>query len=147
MTPRSKDPDVKQITIIEGQNNSKAVIVDYKDPITGDLARANVPYDTRGLPIMDNVAASTQKIDYTKNYEGQMVQATKDLWNQIKNDKNQLSRFMPAQLQDIQDGAQTIKGFRWHHNAQSAPHNMQLIPLAVHNSVRHLGQKSVTQGK
>lgn len=122
-------------------------MVEYVNPVMGENSKANIAYDKRGLPIMDDVSASTQKIDTTKSYVGQMVQATKDLWDEIKDKPSQLSRFTAAQIADIREGKQTIFGFRWHHNAQSAPHNMQLIPQAVHNSVQHIGQGSVSKGK
>jgi len=50
-------------------------------------------------------------------------------------------------LKDIMAGRKTITGYIWHHNAQSAPNNMQLVPLAVHDTVRHTGQNALKQGR
>ena len=44
-------------------------------------------------------------------------------------------------------GRKTITGYIWHHNAQSAPNNMQLVPLAVHDAVRHTGQNALKKGR
>ena len=38
-------------------------------------------------------------------------------------------------------GRKTITGYIWHHNAQSAPNNMQL------DAVRHTGQNALKQGR
>ncbi|PNK61926.1 HNH endonuclease [Psychrobacter sp. FDAARGOS_221] len=39
-------------------------------------------------------------------------------------------------------------GYAWHHNAQSAPNNMQLVPENIHNiHVPHTGQNSLKEGK
>ncbi|MFC0971046.1 HNH endonuclease [Pasteurella multocida] len=35
----------------------------------------------------------------------------------------------------------------WHHNAQSAPNNMQLIPTNVHEAVKHVGEGSLSEGR
>ena len=122
-------------------------MVECVNPVMGGNSKANIAYDKRGLPIMDDVSASTQKTDTTKSYAGQMVQATKDLWSETKGIPSELSRFTTGQLKAIEAGRRTIPGFRWHHNAQSAPNNMQLIPKAVNNSVQHIGQGSISQGK
>ena len=55
--------------------------------------------------------------------------------------------FTSRQLKDIMTGRKPITGYIWHHNAQSAPNNMQLVPLAVHDAVRHTGQNALTQGR
>jgi len=35
----------------------------------------------------------------------------------------------------------------WHHNAQSSPNNMQLVPESIHNgTVPHTGQVSLSKG-
>jgi hypothetical protein len=61
-----------------------------------------------------------------------------------KIDSNQ---FTADQLSRVMAGESKIPGFTWHHNAQSAPNNMQLIPTAVHNTVDHLGQGALSKGK
>ena len=40
-----------------------------------------------------------------------MVQATKDLWNEIKGIPSELSRFTTTQLKAIETGRRTILGF------------------------------------
>ncbi|WP_220186767.1 HNH endonuclease [Moraxella lacunata] len=61
--------------------------------------------------------------------------------------------FTQKQLNDINTDvggkAKTkIHGYAWHHNAQSSPNNMQLIPDEIHNkAVRHTGEGSLSEGR
>ena len=57
------------------------------------------------------------------------------------------SNFTSTQLEDIMAGNRTINGYIWHHNAQSAPNNMQLVPLEIHDAVRHTGQNALKKGR
>ena len=43
--------------------SGKSVRVDYKDPVSGKSLVANIAYDSRGLPIFDNVAKFTTRLD------------------------------------------------------------------------------------
>lgn len=52
-----------------------------------------------------------------------------------------------TQIEDILSGSKTIEGYTWHHNAQSAPNNMQLVPQPIHDAVKHIGQGSLSGGK
>ena len=141
----NSDP-VKGVTVIEN-SSGKAVQVEYKDPTTGQSRTANVPYDSRGLPVFDDVAQYTTKIDTSVPYEKQFGKATKDLRDAINSGKVDATQFTPEQLAKIQAGSDKIPGLTWHHNAQSAPNNMQLVPTPIHNQVTHLGQGSLSQGK
>lgn len=41
-----------------------------------------------------------------------------------------------------------ITGYTWHHNAQSSPNNMQLVPSKIHNdAVKHTGEGSLSEGR
>ena len=40
-----------------------------------------------------------------------------------------------------------IDGYTWHHNAQSAPNNIQLIPRDVHDAAKHIGEASLSEGR
>lgn len=42
-------------------------MVEYVNPVMGENSKANIAYDKRGMPNMDDVSASTQKIDRTKS--------------------------------------------------------------------------------
>ncbi len=141
---RANDDPEKNIEVIHGANGGKAVKVGYTDPKTGEEVSANIPYNDRGLPVFDDVSKYTTDIDMSKNYDGQMRQATRDLRDAINSGKVDASQFTPEQLRNIQAGNKTIKGYTWHHNADS--HNMQLIPRAVHDAASHIGQGSLNQG-
>jgi hypothetical protein len=136
----------KGIEVISN-SSGKAVSISYKDPVTGNSVKANIPYDGRGLPIFDDVSKYTTKIDASVPYEQQFKQATLELKKSIESGKVNPTQFTAAQLKDIQVGAKTIEGYTWHHNAQSSPNNMQLVPQAVHDRVRHMGQGALSQGK
>jgi filamentous hemagglutinin len=111
------------------------------------VSKANIPYDSRGLPIFDDVSEYTTTIDKTVTYEKQLKQATLDLRDAINTGKVDSGQFTAAQLARIQAGSEKIPGFTWHHNAQGAPSNMQFVPTKIHSEVSHLGQGSLSQGK
>lgn len=119
----------------------------YKDPVSGESVKSNIPYDSRGLPVFDDVSKYTTKIDDTVPYGQQFSKATQDLRDAINSGKVDSKQFTPAQLKAIQQGADKIPDYTWHHNAQSAPNNMQLVPVDVHAPVLHLGQGALSKGK
>jgi Possible hemagglutinin (DUF637)/DNase/tRNase domain of colicin-like bacteriocin/Pre-toxin domain with VENN motif len=141
----NSNPD-KGVTVI-GNGSGKAVQVEFKDPVSGQNRTANIPYDSRGLPVFDDVSQFTTKIDSTVPYEKQFSKATIDLRNEINAGRVDPSQFTTLQLQKIQAGSDKIPGLTWHHNAQSGPNNMQLIPTKIHDEIKHLGQGSLSQGK
>lgn len=130
--------------VVTDINGNKAVAIELKDGST-----KMIPYDQRGLAIFDDVVSFTTKIDDSKPYTGQMGQASKDMWEVIKSDPAAKSKFSSKQLSQIQSGSKQIDGYTWHHNPQSSPSNMQLIPYDIHKSksVPHTGQNSLKDGK
>lgn len=77
----------------------------------------------------------------------EMKLATLDLKSKIESgviDKNQ---FTPQQLAAINAGSDKIPNYTWHHNAQSAPNNFQLLPTEIHNAINHIGEGSLSGGK
>ena len=144
---RVNDNEAKGIEVINCRGN-KAVKVEYADPLTGEPTIANIPYNSRDLPIFDDIAIFTAVLDGTKNYEEQMTAATRELRTAINNKKYQGKGFTAQQSKDIQDGKSKIgdnSGYTWHHNGETK--NMQLIPAAVHNAVSHLGEGALCDGK
>ena len=89
----------------------------------------------------------TTKLDETKSYAGQMRQASRDMWNVIKDYPIANSKFSSAQLDQLCLGKKTIDGYTWHHNPQSAPNNFQLLPEKVHNAINHIGEGALSGGK
>ncbi len=53
------------------------------------------------------------------------------------------NRFTSAQIEDIRDGDKP-DGFTWHHDV--AEGRMQLVPTRVHQSMGHVGGRSVWGG-
>jgi folate-dependent phosphoribosylglycinamide formyltransferase PurN len=138
----SSDGKVKVIT---DANGGKAVHVEFNDPVTGELKTANVPYNSVGLPIFDDHAKFVTTIDHSKSYDGQMRQATRDLRDAIDSGKIDPKQFTDLQLKQIQAGRKNIKDFTWHHNADTG--NMQLLPLDIHDPIKHIGQNALKGGK
>lgn len=145
-TQRVNSDPAKGIEVISN-DSGKAVIVTYKDPVSGESVKANIPYDSRGLPVFDDVSKYTTEIDGSVPYEQQFGKATRDLRDAINSGKVDPAQFTPKRLEAIQAGARRIPDYTWHHNAQSAPNNMQLVPDKVHEPVLHLGQGSLSKGK
>lgn len=118
--------------------------------------QANIPYDSRGFPIFDDISKYTTTIKKPDNYElmdsdarrkAEMVQATIDLKDGINSGKIDPSNFTKRQLDDIQNEKAKVTGYTWHHNAQSSPNNFQLIPTKVHDETKHVGEASMSEGK
>ena len=73
-----------------------------------------------------------------------MRAATRQLRDDIKSAKVDKEQFTEAQLKQINAGSDRIKGYTWHHNAQSSPNNMQLVPRDIHK-VPHTGEGSMSR--
>ncbi|USI73476.1 HNH endonuclease [Sphingomonas morindae] len=135
------------VEVITDANGGRAVRVTYDDPVAGGPISAHIPYDVRGLPIFDSVAKFITRLDRGLSPSGQMRQATRDLRAAIRSGAVDKSQFTQDQLRSIEAGKASIPGFTWHHNAQSAPANMQLVPTELHNKVAHIGTVSLQEGK
>jgi filamentous hemagglutinin len=79
----------------------------------------------------------------------EMRAATRQLREDIENGKVDASMFTDKQLEQIKSGSKTIKGYTWHHNSQSSPNNMQLVPSEIHNvkdgGIPHSGEGSMNR--
>ncbi len=70
--------------------------------------------------------------------------ATRQLREDIESGKGDAGMFTEEQLKYIRKGSDKIPGYTWHHNAQSSPNNMQLVPEKIHNEkVPHTGEGSM----
>ncbi len=76
-----------------------------------------------------------------------MRAATRNLRDAINTGKVDASQFTTTQLTAINKGLPNIPDYTWHHNAQSAPNNMQLIPFDIHNETKHIGEAALSEGK
>ena len=132
----------------------KAVRITTKDEFGEIKEIANIPYDSRGLPIFDDVAKFTTSIKKPENYinseirrKKEMVNATLTLKAKILDGSINKSTFTDTQLEQIMKGKDKIDGFTWHHNAQSSPNNMQLVPTNIHDAVKHIGEGALSEGR
>ncbi|MFK3559344.1 HNH endonuclease [Pasteurella multocida] len=98
----------------------------------------------------------TTKIEKPKNYQemnsesrriAEMKSATFALKQAIERGEVNKNQFTDQQLKEIYSGYSTITGFSWHHNGQSSPHNMQLIPKSIHEAVQHIGEGALSEGR
>ena len=118
----------------------------------------HIPYDTRVLPIFDDVAVYTTTIKKPANAaslsekarrSAEMRAATRQLRDDIDSGKVDAGLFTQDQLNDIAKGKAEIKNLTWHHNAQSSPKNMQLVPRNIHNAneggIPHSGEGSMNR--
>lgn len=112
-------------------------------PVTG------IPFDSRGLPIFDNVAAFDTRLSgrqfQAASYAQQMEMATRDLWAAIQRGEVSASSFTRSQLQQIQRGTAKIDDFTWHHHQDLG--RMQLVPTQIHSKTAHAGGAAMSQGR
>jgi hypothetical protein len=102
---------------------------------------SGIPFDERGFPIFDSVAAFDTRIprdvasiaDRPLHFET----ATAELHDAIRMGQIPRSRFTTEQLEAIEEGAEKIPGFTWHHHQDIG--RMQLIPTDVHSKTGHIG--------
>ena len=146
----------ESVQIIQSEGGKAVKVYDKPDQFGNRKEIANIPYDDRGLPIFDNVSAFTTKIEKPNNHQNissetrrlvEMRNATLSLKNAIQKGEVNVNQFTKEQLQDIYNGNYKIQGFTWHHNAQSSPNNMQLLPENIHNSVKHIGEGALSEGR
>ncbi|MCQ9327771.1 HNH endonuclease, partial [Neisseria dentiae] len=78
---------------VYANKSGRSVNVKYRDPVSGKAKAVNIAYDSRGLPIFDNVSKFTSKLDTSLSYTGQMRAATRDLWKAIESGKVSRSQF------------------------------------------------------
>ena len=151
---KPQQASAKRDDVVVGDDGNKAVRVALDDGTV-----KFIHYDQRRLPIFDDVAKYTTTIKKPKNAQNlsekarrksEMRAATKQLREDIEAGRVDKGQFSDAQLKQIKAGAEKIKGYTWHHNAQSAPNNMQLVPSKIHNvkegGVPHPGEGSISRG-
>ncbi|HDR1596757.1 TPA: HNH endonuclease, partial [Pasteurella multocida] len=136
------------VSVIESEGGKAVKIYAKPDQFGHRQEIANIPYDKRGLPIFDDVSKFTTKIEKPKNYQemnsesrriAEMKSATFALKQAIERGEVNKNQFTYKQLQDIYAGKLQIDQLTWHHNAQSSPNNMQLVPRNIHSAVKHIG--------
>ncbi|TCT12161.1 VENN motif-containing pre-toxin protein, partial [Bibersteinia trehalosi] len=146
----------EKVQIIESEGGKAVQIRSKPDKFGNTKLLANIPYDSRGLPIFDDVAKFTTKIEKPKNYQNmssearkrtEMRNATLALKKEIESGRISKSLFTDKQLKDIYSGNIKIDKYTWHHNAQSSPNNMQLVPENIHNSIKHIGEATLSEGR
>lgn len=146
----------ESVQIIQSEGGKAIQVHSKPDEFGNTKLLANIPYDTRGLPVFDDVATFTTKIEKPKNYQNlsskvrrelEMKNATLALKQEIEQGKVNKNLFTQRQLEDIYSGKAQIDKYTWHHNAQSSPNNMQLLPTNIHDAVKHIGEASLSEGR
>jgi filamentous hemagglutinin len=140
--------------VIVGDDGAKSVQIVQED---GTIKY--IPYDNRDLPIFDDVSKYTTNIKKPDGYENmtpkarraaEMRAATRQLREDINSGKVDVSQFTEKQINAINKGKDKVPGLTWHHNAQSSPNNIQLVPENIHNTkdgkgVPHTGEGSMNK--
>ncbi|QSZ39924.1 large exoprotein involved in heme utilizationor adhesion [Actinobacillus pleuropneumoniae] len=146
----------ESVQIIQSEGGKAIQVHSKPDEFGNTKLLANIAYDTRGLPVFDDVATFTTKIEKPKNYQNlsskvrrelEMKNATLALKQEIEQGKVNKNLFTQRQLEDIYSGKAQIDKYTWHHNAQSSPNNMQLLPTNIHDAVKHIGEASLSEGR
>ncbi|WGV98806.1 HNH endonuclease [Vibrio sp. YMD68] len=156
LNPRQRVNSAEGIDVVYDSYGNKGVKVVFQDPLTLERKSVNVAYDSqRGLPVFDDHSKYTTSIVKPDGYENmssnarksaEMRAATRDLRDKINSGQVDKNQFTETQLKFIQAGKESIPNYTWHHNVQSSPKNMQLIPKAVHDAVKHIGEASLSEG-
>ena len=139
------------------QRGHKQCKVEYICPQTGNTKNATIAYNNKGLPVFDDYAVFTAKFNPQTSYNQklkpdtihgkQMKDATKELSAYLKEYPRYEQNYRPDQLKAIHNYADKIPGLTWHHNGESKPRNMQLLPENLHDIVKHIGTKSQDKWK
>ncbi|MFC0926873.1 HNH endonuclease [Pasteurella multocida] len=144
------------VSVIESEGGKAVKIYAKPDQFGHRQEIANIPYDKRGLPIFDDVSKFTTKIEKPKNYQemnsqsrrtAEMKSATFALKQAIERGEVNKNQFTDQQLKEIYSGKAQIDKYTWHHNGQSSPNNMQLIPKSIHEAVQHIGEGALSEGR
>ncbi|HDR0840917.1 TPA: HNH endonuclease, partial [Pasteurella multocida] len=77
----------------------------------------------------------------------EMSNATLALKEAIRKGEISPNQFTKEELSQINKGLNKIDRFTWHHNSQSSPPNMQLIPTPIHDAVQHIGEGALSEGR
>ena len=145
------------VKVFVNNQGQKKCSVEYICPQTGKVKNANVAYNNKKLPVFDDYAVFTAKFNPQTSYNqklspetihrNQMVDATKELSAYLKEYPRYAQNYRPDQLKAIHKYAHKIPGLTWHHNGESKPRNMQLLPENLHDIVKHNGTKSQDKWK
>jgi phage-related protein len=113
-----------------------------RHPVTG------IPFDTRGFPIFDHVAAFDTRIpSATSSVADRGLHfrtATSELRDAIRSGRISAGRFSADQLRAIEEGAEKVPGFTWHHHQDFG--RMQLVPTDIHAPTTHIGGFRMSAG-
>jgi len=109
----------------------------------------DVTFDIRGFPVFDDIVAADVRISVgqvaSRNYQGQMRAATRNLREQIRSGAFSPSGFTDKQLRAIRSGRHKIPGYTWHHHQDVG--RMQLVPEWHHSKTGHFGGFEMWYGR
>ncbi|MFN7292021.1 MAG: HNH endonuclease, partial [bacterium] len=142
---QNKVDDLRKI-IDDAPNTPKVIknghLAGKTHPVTG------VPFDKDGFPIFQSNGNATLPKDLigphisdTKQFQA----ATRQLWDQIKDNPARQRLFTAEQLEQIKQGEAYIDGFTWHHHQDGSM--MQLVDRLIHSKTGHSGGRQVTGGR
>ena len=75
----------------------------------------------------------------------QFQEASRQLWEEIKDDDFLKEKFTTEQLRAIKEGKEKIPGYTWHHHQDGV--TMQLVDHIEHSLTGHSGGRFITGGR
>ena len=145
-----RKPQEKISSIEKGKNDAPST---PKGINNGHLAgktypSTGVPFDKDGFPIFQSNGNASLPKDFIGPYISDTKQfqaATRQLWNQIKDNPARQRLFTSEQLEQIKRGEAYISGFTWHHHQDGL--TMQFVNRQIHRKTGHSGGRQVTGGR
>jgi len=130
----------KEAIPVKGLKNGK--LAGKLHPNTG------VPFDLEGFPIFKShgdAKLPAHMIGKHVTDKKQFQEASRQLWEQIKDDPIAQRNFTPEQLRAIKGGREKIPGYTWHHHQDGV--TMQLVDHIDHSLTGHSGGRFITGGR
>lgn len=130
-------------TTVPPESAPNVRLAGQRHPVTG------IPFDERGFPIFDHVAAFDTKIPHdlasTNSRAAHFKEATVQLKEAIRSGQINKSVFDSNQLNAIENELEKIPGFTWHHHQDFG--RMQLVPQDIHGPTTHIGGFRMREGQ
>ncbi|MFN9413929.1 MAG: HNH endonuclease, partial [Pirellula sp.] len=130
----------KERVPVKGLKNGK--LAGLPHPKTG------VVFDLDGFPIFEshgNAKLPGRMIGKHVTDKKQFQEASRQLWEEIKDDDFLKEKFTTEQLRAIKEGKEKIPGYTWHHHQDGV--TMQLVDHIEHSLTGHSGGRFITGGR
>ncbi len=110
--------------------------------------KTKVPFDKNGYSVFEDLGKAKlpdNLIGPNVRDSRQFREATRQLWEDIKDSPTDQAAFTPRQLEQIRRGEPYIDGLAWHHHQDGV--TLQLIDRDIHSRTGHTGGRQTTGGR